>query len=171
MIYACLALFFLLIVAGDQLSKYLVVKSIPLGGIRRFLPGLLHWTHVRNDGMSFSLLSGARWFFVGVTLLVMALCIYLIWKKLITHPIGLFSIAAVMGGAVGNLIDRIRLGYVVDMIEVEFIRFAVFNVADIFVVCGGILLAVYGIFIWKDPKDKEKEQAAKPEENRDETNS
>jgi signal peptidase II len=57
------------------------------------------------------------------------------------------------------------------MIEVEFIRFAVFNVADIFVVCGGILLAVYGIFIWKDPKDKEKEQAAKPEENRDETNS
>ena len=167
MLYTFLILAFLLIVAADQLTKYLVVKSIPLGDVRAFLPGLLHWTHVRNDGMSFSLLSGARWFFVVVTVLVMVLCIIVIWKKWITHPLGLFSMTAVMGGAVGNLIDRIRFGYVVDMIEVEFIRFAVFNVADMFVVCGGILLAVYGIFIWKDPKEAVK----KPEEEQHETDS
>ena len=158
MIYFILALFFIAILIADQLSKYLVVKYIALGGMKPLIPGIVHLTHLRNDGMSFSMLSGARWFFVVVTLLVFAAAVWAVKKKYITHPMGLCSLTAVMGGAIGNLIDRVRLGYVVDMIEVEFIRFAVFNVADMFVVCGGILLMIYGVFFWKDPSQPPKQK-------------
>ena len=153
LIYLSLALFFCAIVALDQLSKLYIVERLAFGAQQKLIPGLVHLTHVRNDGMSFSLLSGARWFFVVVTLAVFVIAILAVKKKLITQPLGLFSLAAVLGGAMGNLIDRVRLGYVVDMIEVEFMDFAVFNVADIFVVCGGILLMIFGIFFWRDPKE------------------
>lgn len=140
--------------ALDQLSKYLTVRNLAPGQDLAFWPGVLHFTHVRNEGMSFSLLSGARWFFVVVTLAVIALAIFAMYKKWISHPFGLISLSCVLGGAVGNLIDRVRWGYVVDMIEVEFVRFAVFNVADMFVVCGGIAFCIYGIFFWKEPEKR-----------------
>ena len=158
MIYFIMALFFIAILILDQLSKYLVVHGIALGGTKALIPGVVHLTYLRNDGMSFSLLSGARWFFVVVTLLVFVIAITAVKKKYVAQPLGLYSLTAVMGGAMGNLIDRVRLGYVVDMIEVEFVRFAVFNVADMFVVCGGILLMIYGVFFWKDPSQPPKKE-------------
>ncbi len=141
------------IVALDQITKYLTVANIGLGETLPLWPGVVHLTYVRNEGMSFSLLSGARWFFVVVTILVLLFALYVIVKKWVTHPFGLLSLSAVLGGAVGNLIDRVLHGYVVDMIEVEFMRFAVFNVADIFVVCGGIAFCIYGVFFWRDPRE------------------
>ena len=126
---------------------------IPYGGTVAVWPGVFHLTNIHNTGMAFSMLEGARWFFLVVTLAAFVLLAVVIWKKWITHPLGLWALAAIAGGAVGNLIDRIRFGYVVDMIEVEFMRFAVFNVADCFVVCGAILLVVYALFF--DKKSKE----------------
>ena len=153
MIYVVSFLFAAAIVAADQLLKAFVSGTLALGQIRPLLPGIVHLTYVRNEGMSFSLLSGARWFFVVMTLLVFALAVFAVARRWVAGPFGLLSLAAVLGGAAGNLIDRVRFGYVVDMIEVEFMHFAVFNLADIFVVCGGIAFCIWGVFFWKDPRE------------------
>ena len=158
MLYGILAAFAAFGVILDQITKYLVAANIPLGDVVSVWPGVFHLTHVRNTGMAFSLLQGGRWFFLVMTLIAFGALFVVLKKKWVTHPLGLWSLAAIAGGALGNLIDRIRLGYVVDMIEVEFIRFPVFNVADCFVVCGAILLVIYVLFF--DKSGEEKKRAA-----------
>jgi len=152
MLYGILAVFAVISVILDQVSKYLVVKYIPLHGIVPVWDGVVHLTHLRNTGMAFSMFEGGRWFFLVMSAAAFVLLILAVKKKWVYHPLSLWSLAAVAGGAVGNLIDRIRLGYVVDMIEVEFMNFAVFNVADCFVVCGAILLCVAVLFFEKEEK-------------------
>lgn len=136
-----------LLVGLDQLVKYLVRVNIPLGGQVDFIPHILGLSHIHNTGAAFSMLSGARWFFVVMTLAVVAGMLYVLLKKKITHPLGVWSMVLVTGGAIGNLIDRALCGYVVDMFEVLFMDFAIFNVADIFVVVGGIAFCVYYGFL------------------------
>lgn len=154
MLYGILAVFAVLIVAVDQWTKYLTVAHIPLGSVVPVWDGVFHFTHIHNTGMAFSLLEGGRWFFLIMTLAAFILLGVALKKKWITHPSGLWALAMIAGGAVGNVIDRALYGYVVDMIEIEFIRFAVFNVADCFVVCGAILLVIYAFFFDK-PQKKE----------------
>lgn len=153
MFYGILAAFAAFTVILDQVVKYLVVQYIPLGGVVPVLPGVFHLTYVRNTGMSFSLLEGQRWFFVVMTVVILALLFLAVRRKWVSHPLGLWALAAIAGGAVGNFIDRLRLGYVIDMIEVEFMHFAVFNVADSFLVCGAILLVVYALFFDRRTKE------------------
>ena len=155
MFYGILAVFAALIVVLDQFTKYLTVAHIPIGTAIPAIPGLFQLTYVHNTGMAFSMLQGGRWFFLIMTLVAFVIMGYAVKKNWITHPTGLWALAAIAGGAVGNLIDRVRLGYVIDMIEVTFMRFAVFNVADCFVVCGAILLVIYAFFF---DKSKKKEQ-------------
>ena len=156
MFYGILAVVAVLIVVLDQVSKYLVLANIPLGGEIPVWPGVFHLTHIRNTGMAFSLLEGGRWFFLIMTLAAFVLMAVAIRKKWINHPTGLWALAWIAGGAVGNLIDRVRWGYVVDMLETEFMEFPVFNVADCFITCGCIALMVSLIFFnkkfWKDEK-------------------
>ncbi len=158
MLYAALAVFAALIVAADQFTKYLTVSNIPLGGEVPVIPWLFQLTYIKNTGMAFSLLEGGRWFFLVVTVFALALIVAAIKKQWVNHPTGLWALAAIAGGAVGNLIDRLRLGYVIDMIEVTFMKFAVFNVADCFVVCGAILLCIYVFFF--DSSEKEKKHGS-----------
>lgn len=146
MFYALLVAFAAVIVILDQVVKYLVVQHIPLGGIVPVWPGVIHLTYVKNTGMSFSLLEGQRWFFVVMTVVILVVLVLAVQRKWVRHPLGLWALAAIAGGAVGNFIDRLLLGYVIDMFEVEFMRFAVFNVADSFLVCGAIALVVYALF-------------------------
>ena len=153
MLYGVLAVFAVVIVILDQITKYLTVTNIPLGGVIPAIPGLFQLTYVRNTGMAFSMLEGGRWFFLIMTAAAFVFMGVALKKKWITHATGLWAVASIAGGAMGNLIDRIRLGYVVDMIEVTFIKFAVFNVADCFVVCGAILLVIYVLFFDK-PTEK-----------------
>ena len=143
MLYLGLGLFAVCVIALDQVVKYLVVAHISLGGIVPVPDGVLHLTYVRNTGASFSMLAGSRWLFVGVLVVFTAILAVLLWKKLLTKRFELWCLAAVWAGGVGNAIDRVVHGYVVDMFEVEFINFAVFNVADIFIVCGCIGLFAY----------------------------
>lgn len=159
MFYAILAVFSALIVVADQLTKHFIVATIPLGGVKEAIPWLFQLTYIQNTGMAFSLLRGGRWFFLVVTVFALVLMVLAVKKKWITHPTGLWALAAIAGGAVGNLIDRVRLGYVVDMIEVTFMDFAVFNVADCFVVCGAILLVIYTFFFDKPQKGEHHDTA------------
>ena len=155
MLYAVLAVFAAAAVVLDQVSKYLTVKHIPLHEIVPLWDGVVHLTHLRNTGMAFSMLQGGRWFFLVMTLVVFVLLGVAVKKKWVSHPVSLWALAAIAGGAIGNLIDRVRMGYVVDMIEVEFMNFAVFNVADCFVVCGAVLLCIAVFFFEKEEKTHE----------------
>lgn len=144
----------ILLVILDQVVKYLVKTNIPLGGAVPFLPGILGLTHIHNTGAAFSMLSGARWFFVLLTVAFVVFGMWVLLTGRLHHPLGKWSWVLVLGGAIGNLIDRCLYGYVVDMFEVQFMRFAIFNVADIFVVVGGILFCIYYLFL----HDKKKEE-------------
>ena len=141
-----LLLFMAFVAALDQITKLLTVRHIPLFGEVRVIPGLVHLTYVRNTGAAFSMFSGMRWLFLVLVLAFFAGAAYLIARGVLHRKTELWCLAAIGGGAIGNAIDRIALGYVVDMIEPEFVNFAVFNVADSFITVGAIWLGVYLVF-------------------------
>ena len=153
--FLIMALFSAGIVAVDQISKYFVVENIPLHSQVPFIPGVVGLTYVRNTGAAFSSFQGQQWLFALVFVVFTALVLWEYFKS--PMPFTKFDrwcIAAIYGGGLGNMIDRVRLGYVVDMVNVEFMTFPVFNVADMFITCGCLLLVVHLIFFnkefWKD---------------------
>ena len=157
--HVLMALFATVIVGLDQLSKLWVVENIPLHTQLPAIPGLFHLTYTQNTGAAFSSFEGMQWLFALVFVVFLG---FIIWefsqKRLPFSTFERWCIVAVFGGGLGNMIDRFRLGYVVDMIEVEFIRFPVFNVADCFITCGCIALMISLVFFnkefWKDEKKK-----------------
>ena len=157
MLYCFLILFMVLIAVLDQVVKAIVTSHIPLGQAVRALPGIFHFTNLHNTGAAFSMLEGGRWLFALVCVAGLVVTAVLIKKKILTARFELWCLAAIFGGGIGNLIDRIRLGYVVDMIELEFMNFAVFNVADCFITCGAIALFVYILFFDKSSRKEKKD--------------
>ena len=152
-----MALFAAAAVILDQLTKYLTVAHIPLEGHMDFIPGFLGLTYFQNDGAAWSMLEGQQWLFAIIFLLFTVGVIWEYKKKY--FPFTRFErwcIAAIYAGGLGNMIDRVRLGYVVDMIQTEFIDFPIFNVADSFITCGCIALIFHLVFFnrafWKDEK-------------------
>ena len=158
-LYLSLLGFLLAVVGLDQLTKALVVKNIPYGETAPVLPGVVHLTYVRNSGAAFSMLSGMRWLFLALVAVFLVVLVALIRRGVLKEPAELWCMAAIAGGALGNAIDRAASGTVMDMIEVEFVRFAVFNVADSFITCGAIAFAVYVVF-FSGKKTKEDDDAA-----------
>ena len=157
MVYVLMALFAAVAVVLDQLSKVWVVENIALFEKVPVLDGLFHLTYVQNTGAAFSSFQGMRWLFLVIFVVFTAAIVWEFWKK--RMPFTTFErwcIAAIFAGGLGNMIDRVRLGYVVDMIAVEFIEFPVFNVADCFITCGCILLMLHLVFFnrefWKEEK-------------------
>ena len=155
--FAFFALFAAGIVAADQFTKYLTVANIALGERIPFIPGLLRFTYVRNTGAAFSSFEGQQWLFALIFVVFTALILWEYRKKAMPFSkLERWCVAAIYGGGLGNMIDRVRLGYVVDMIETEFMVFPVFNVADCFITCGCIALMVSLILFnkefWKDGK-------------------
>jgi len=143
-----------LLVGLDQWSKYLTVQNISLGETKEFIPGfLLSLTHLRNTGAAWSLLEGKMIFFYVITVIVSVVIIYLLiknYKKSIWYSVGL---SFVLAGAIGNFIDRVRLGYVVDMLQTDFMNFPIFNVADSTLVVGVICIFIYLILDEKAAKE------------------
>lgn len=157
--YFLMTLFAAGIVAADQLTKYLVLQNIPLHGHVDFLPGFLNLTYVRNTGAAFSSFEGAQWLFALIFLLLTAAIIWEFSKK--RMPFTTFErwiIVAIYAGGIGNMIDRFRFGYVVDMIQTAFMDFPVFNIADCFITCGCFLLIghlfLFNKEFWKEEKKK-----------------
>ena len=157
--YLLMGLFAVGIVAADQFTKFLVLENIPLHSHVDFLPGILNLTYVRNTGAAFSSFEGAQWLFAVVFIL---LTVAIVWefsgKRWPFTNFERWLIVAIYGGGIGNMIDRFRMGFVVDMIETAFMEFPVFNVADCFITCGCILLMAH-LFLfnkefWKEEKKK-----------------
>lgn len=149
-------LFLALVLAGvDQLTKAMTVNFIALGEKIDFLPGVVGLTHTRNTGMAFSMLSDAGWFLPIVSCVLVVVLIFILFK-------GNFStfericLGMAIGGAIGNGIDRVLYGYVVDMIEVQFMDFAIFNFADCCIVVGCIMFAIAYLFFRGKEESKKK---------------
>lgn len=162
MLFFLLTLFAAVIAVADQITKLLVVQNIPLWGHADAIPGLFSLTYVQNTGAAWSTFQGARWLFVAIFAVLTVLVILEYFKK--PMPFSKFErwcIAAIYGGGLGNIIDRIFRGFVVDMIHLDFMNFPVFNVADCFITCGCIALFVSLAFfnkeMWKDEKKTAKE--------------
>lgn len=157
--YAIVAI---LILIADQGLKYWVTLNIPLDtGHVTLIPGVLELTNIHNNGAAFSILQHApHWIFVIFTLVFAAIAVFCLRRNVVHGKVGRWSVVLVLAGAVGNCIDRILSGYVVDMFNFLFVRFAVFNLADIFIVVAGIALCLHVIFYRGD--GSEGESAPKP---------
>lgn len=143
-----------LLLAVDQWVKYWVTTNIPLGEAQPLLPGLVELRTVHNYGAAWSSFSGMRWILVIVTGAVLIGVAVLLAKRVVRHPLGVTACFLILSGGLGNIIDRVRLGYVVDMFNLQFMSYPVFNVADIAVVCGAILGAVYYLFLYEKTDGK-----------------
>ena len=146
-------LYFLLaaaLVVVDQLVKFLVRSNIPLGEGVPFIPHVLQLTYYQNTGAAFSIFEQHTWILTLISAAASVLLIVLLAKRTFNHPFAMVSLALVLAGAVGNLIDRLFLGYVTDMFQTLFMNFPIFNVADICIVCGGIAFCVYFLLFCKE---------------------
>ncbi len=136
----------ILIVVIDQLTKYAVVSTMKLYESIAVIEGWFHITFVRNTGAAFSILKDQTWFFIITAIIVSFILIYLIYRVYREYRLLAVILAMILGGAVGNLIDRVMHGTVVDFIDVRIINFAIFNIADIAITVGTALLVIYVIF-------------------------
>lgn len=145
-------LYFLLsaaLVGVDQLVKFLVRTHIPPHVNMPFIPYVMDLTYYQNTGAAFSMLNEHTWILTIISAVVSVLLAVALARRVLTHPAGKLCLAVILGGAVGNLIDRAYFGFVTDMFKTTFMNFAIFNVADICVVLGGIALCVYVMFFYE----------------------
>jgi len=139
---------FTLIVAADQITKLIIINSFGVGEGTPVISGVFEILHIHNSGSAWGMLSGKTLFLTLFSVILIGALIYVL-----IHIIGnryyrilTILITCILGGAVGNMIDRIRLGYVTDFLYFKLIDFPVFNVADIFVTVPVILLIIFMIF-------------------------
>ena len=166
MLYAIIAA---IILIGDQWLKYWVTVNITLStGDVALIPGVVKLVNIHNSGAAFGFLSNteyARWLFLGVAALFIIVIVVVLAKHLFKSRFANWCAVLALAGAVGNCIDRALYGYVVDMFKVEFMDFAVFNIADIFLVVACIAFVIYLIVdIFKGGKDEDDEDDEPEEE-------
>ena len=133
----------LLLIILDQVVKGYVVKEIPLGGMRRFIPKVVSLTYLKNSGAAFSMLENQQWFFTIITLIAMGAAFVYLYRHINGSIWLLLGLTLIISGGIGNFIDRLRQGFVVDMFHLDFMNFAIFNVADIYLSIGVGLLLIY----------------------------
>lgn len=127
----------------DQWVKRWVSLHIPLGESRPFLPGLVELRTVHNYGAAWSSFSGMRWMLLAVTGAIVLAILFLLVRRVVRHPLGVLGCCLIVSGGLGNILDRFRLGYVVDMFNFLFMDFPVFNVADMCIDAGCVLALIY----------------------------
>lgn len=132
-----------LIIAFDQITKYFASARLGDGHIARLIPHIAQLHYAENTGMAFSMFTGARWIFVALTIIVCLGVLYYLFSNKCKSLWLYWSLGVVVSGGIGNLIDRILYGFVVDFIEPIFIDFAIFNIADCAVTLGAIVLIGY----------------------------
>lgn len=155
----------IVLIAADQLIKFWAVNSLEPKGTMDFIRfgdlEIFDLTYLENRGAIFGSMAGQRWFLVGFTSLVIAAGIFVLFRYMKRSKLLSTAIALFIAGGIGNLIDRIRFGYVVDMFELKLFKFAIFNFADMCVTFAFIMVLIYAVFI--DPKIEKKLKAEKSE--------
>lgn len=144
------------LLATDQWVKYWVVTHLEPGGFVPLIPGFVELLRVHNYGAAWDSFSGMRWLLLAVTGAIVLAVAHAVAKKIVRHPLGLAAATLIISGGLGNIIDRARLGYVVDMFNFQFMHYPVFNVADMCIISGAILGAIYYLWFYEkyDKKGK-----------------
>ena len=142
------------LLAGDQILKYWVVTHLAVGESAPFLPGFMQLTRLHNYGAAWSSFSGRTVLLVVFTAVLLAAVALLLIKKVVRHWTGITACTLILSGGIGNIIDRIVHGYVVDMFEVLLFRFAIFNVADVALTLGAVLLGITILWMPKEWREK-----------------
>lgn len=137
------ALLSLALLVLDQWVKHYISATLPLGEARPLLPGLVELRTVHNYGAAWSSFSGMRWMLVIATTCIVLVILAALVRRIVRHPLGVLAGCLIISGGLGNIFDRIRLGYVVDMFNFLFISYPVFNVADMCIVSGCVLGLIY----------------------------
>lgn len=144
-------------VALDRVSKYWVMTHLALGQQVTVVPGILSFWSTRNTGAAFGILQQAQPFFVAIATLISLALLYAGWRWRHASPLLHIALGLLLAGAVGNFIDRVLWGEVVDFIAVQFVRFPVFNIADTCVTIGALLLFLFAL-----QNDRQSEQKRSP---------
>ncbi|OJG88549.1 signal peptidase II [Enterococcus saccharolyticus] len=139
-------LFSALVIGLDQWVKFWIVSNFALGDTQNIIPNILSFTYVQNTGAAWSIFEGQMGFFTVITLIAVAVVTYLLVRYRNENKLFTIGLALVLAGAIGNFIDRVRLGYVVDMFQTDFMNFPIFNVADMSLCIGVGLIFIYTIF-------------------------
>ena len=135
----------------DQVAKQLVRGNLALNESVTAIGGVLNFTHITNSGAAFGIMGGLTWLLILLSVLIIGGVIYIIEKRRIDCVWQKLGLAFTLGGALGNLFDRIVLGSVVDFLDISpLFNFAVFNIADIFIVVGAVILIITIIFTRKE---------------------
>ena len=148
----------------DQLTKWLVVQNMELKESIPLWEGVFHFTYVTNTGAAFSMLNepNQRWIFILISSVAIVALLFYLWADKTLPRLGGVSLAMILGGGIGNMIDRLALGYVVDFFEFRLINFAVFNVADSFVCIGAGMMILTLILTWVEEFKKKKNSKEEP---------
>ena len=153
MFYVLLAVIAAAIVGLDQWTKALTLAADRAGSLpSESILGIFHITHTENDGAIWGILSGQTWLFLLIMVLFLAVLGVMIWRKWLTKKFEWICLAAIAGGGIGNMIDRLVSGTVTDMIKFDFVEFPVFNVADCFITVGCAALLIYILFFDREKK-------------------
>ena len=152
------ALIIIAVIFFDQITKWLTVINLDLGESFPLIPDVFHFTYVQNRGAAFGILKDQRWVFLIISTLAIIVMFVMLWKSRKDSKLLCIAISMIIGGGIGNMIDRCILGYVIDFLDFTLINFAVFNVADSFV-CIGVGLFILELIIElkkeiKNGKDK-----------------
>ena len=154
------------IIAADQLVKAWAKTSLMETGTIPVIKDVFHLTYAENRGAAFSMLEGQRWFFIILTSVMLVVIAMAFFKEFFKGVWGKTTLVFIFSGAVGNFIDRVWLGFVVDMFDFRLIDFPIFNVADIFLTVGAAMGIIYILFIDKDLfKDDKKVKSDDSENN------
>lgn len=146
------------LMALDQAVKYWTAAHLAVGEAATLWPGVVELLRVHNFGAAWSSFSGMRWLLILAPGAIVTAVLVLLLRRVVRHPLGRVAGTLVAAGGLGNILDRVRLGYVVDMFHFQFWpSYPVFNLADICIVCGAALGAVY--YVWFYEKyDRKKEE-------------
>ncbi len=134
----------------DQATKILAKANLENQTQVNIIPKVLGFAYVENKGAAFGIFQDHRWVFMLFSTFAIGIMIFLLFRIKNKHPLFTLSISMLIGGGIGNMIDRIIRGYVVDFIKFLFVKFAVFNVADCFVTVGAVLLCIYLLFVYDE---------------------
>ena len=140
------------LLALDQGVIWYIAVTLPLGESRPLLPGIVELRTVHNYGAAWSSFSGMRWLLVIATSCIVLGVLVVLLRRMVRHPLGVLAGCLVISGGLGNILDRVRLGYVIDMFNFQFMNYPVFNVADICIVSGCVLGLVY--YQWFEKYDR-----------------
>lgn len=148
-----------LLTAADQVIKYFIVSDLKPVGEMILIPGVLRLTYVENDGAMMGMLGGKASAMTVVTVVVLIALVAVLLSKKVKFGLVYCCFVAIIAGGIGNLIDRFRLGYVVDYIDVLFVKFYVFNFADCLVTVGAFLIIGYELYeIIREGRAKKEKQ-------------